>query len=1626
MAGVGDFIPDPVEEWAEDRAEEAGDFVEGLGDGTADALESVGWQDGANWVREKSGSAANAMGADVAELDLGQSEDPKKLIHGSPGKLRSTAGHLADFRRAFENVGNGLKKVDAGALKGEAARAFEEKVAGEPKRWFAAADACEKAARALNDFADTVEWAQGRARTAIDLYQRGKRAAAQARADHFEQLAAYGAALETYNALPAEKRDAADRPRKPGDPGDVGKAELTAARDLLEEARRQRDAALRTAAASVGAARDKAPAAPSYAEQVQDGLLGMHLEGSHRVGGLLRGSAGVLNYIHAVNPLHPYNLTHPAEYVTNLNATTAGLVQTVNDPGATAKTLYDQYQKDPAEGQGRLLPELLGTRGAGAAKKIAGAGRHTAGGKSAARGDLGKDGPETHKTKDCDRTCKGTDPVDLATGRMYLPQTDVVVPGALPLVFTRRVESGYRSGRWFGPSWSSTADQRLEIDAEGVVLVTEDGLLLAYPHPAPGQPTLPAMGPRQPLDRTPGGDYVLTDPETGHVRHFTGPEGAEPGGDGEARLAEITDRNGHRLTFEYATDGTPLGIVHDAGHHVRFTTEDGRITALHLAAAADDGSDLELVRYGYTDGDLTEVTGSSGLPLRFTYDDERRVIAWTDTNDRRYDYVYDNQDRCIAEGGTEGHLALRIDYGTADPRTGHRTTTVTTAQGHTSRYLIDRRSNVIAETDPTGAVTRTAYDAHDRVISRTDPLGHTTAFRYDEAGRLTAAVHPDGSESTASYNDLGLPTAVTHPGGAVWQQSYDEAGNRLTLTDPSGATTRYTYDDRGHPASVTDALGHTTTVRCDQAGRLLSVTDPLGGETAYERDALGRIVTVTDPAGGRTRLAWSVEGKLLRRTGPDGAEESWTYDGEGNCTTYTDAVGAVTRYEYTHFDLLAAQTGPDGVRYEFEHGPDLLLRTVTNPQGLTWTYSYDAAGRLVSETDFDGRTLTYAYDAAGRLASRTNALGETIRFAHDALGRITSKDAAGTITHYTYDRAGRLTEASNPDATVLLHRDRLGRIKSETVNGRTTSYRYDALGRRISRVTPMGAQATRTYDAAGRTASLSTSGHAFTYAHDPAGRELSRHFGERVTLTQTWDPAGRLTTQSLLAQPTRLRDPGTAGPDAAAWEPGAAGAAGPGVMPGAGAGSAPAPGTGAAAAAAPGAGTAGNGTTGSGPAGSSGTTDAAEIRQHRAYAYRPDGHLTAVHDQLGGGECRFDLDAAGRVTAVHAANWAERYAYDAAGNQTEAAWPSAHASPEATGPRTYTGTRITHAGAIRYEHDAQGRITLRQKKRPSRKPDTWRYEWDAEDRLTAVVTPDGTRWRYLYDPLGRRTAKQRLTADGSIAEEVTFTWDGTTLAEQTTTSLDLPNPVTLTWDHDGLRPIAQTERITAAGAPQHVIDARFFAIVTDLVGTPTELVDESGTITWHTRTTLWGTTTWAADSTAYTPLRFPGQYFDPETGLHYNYFRYYDPETARYTSPDPLGLAPSQNPSTYVRNPHKWADPLGLAPCPRSFADAKAQALRDAGIPEGAEPLDVNDYVSATGPEWQGSKQLMDDNHQPIYYREEYYETPSGELITFQDHWFGHQRPGEPGYQPPHVHVRPFDDPRNGQLPGCEEHYYYD
>jgi RHS repeat-associated protein len=764
--------------------------------------------------------------------------------------------------------------------------------------------------------------------------------------------------------------------------------------------------------------------------------------------------------------------------------------------------------------------------------------------------------------------------------------------------------------------------------------------------------------------------------------------------------------------------------------------------------------------------------------------------------------------------------------------------------GHTTVYQFNDSYQLVTETDPQGHHTHREWDRHDRLLSLTDALGHTTRYRYDAAGNRTAVVHPDGTTVRTAFNDLGLPTDIHQPDGTTWHLDYDAHGNRVTLTDPAGYHTRYAYHPHGGLASVTDPAGRTTHVTCDAAGLPVGLTDPVGAVTCCRRDAFGRPVEVTDAAGATTAFAWTVEGRPLRRTDPLGGTRRWEWDADGNLVAYTDENGGVTRYTYGPFGVPLTQTGPDGARYAFTRDARLALTAVTDPAGRSWTYTYDPVGRLLTECDYDGRTTRYTLDAVGRPATRTNAAGETVTYRYDALGRLVAKTLPdGRETTYTRDPLGRVVQAETPGVTLARAYDPLGNLLSETVNGRTLSLGYDATGRLTSRTTPSGHTSVWSYSEAGTPASLTTGGRVLTFEHDPVGREVSRQVGEHLALGREWDAGGRLTRLAA--------------------------------------------------------------TTGGRPAGG------------RAYRYRADGYPTAETTVPAGaagaaaGETaalttEFTLDPVGRITATTAVGDSEEYAYDATGNQTTATW-STPADTGATGPRTYDGTLLTRAGAIRYAYDAAGRVVFRQRTRLSRKPETWRYVWDAEDRLTEVVTPDGTRWCYLYDPFGRRVAKLRLgDAPESVAARTDFTWHYHALVEETT------DDRTLTWDYAGLQPLAQTESGTA---DEDEVDRRFYAIVTDLVGAPLELVAEDGTTAWRARRTVWGVTTAAPGSRTGTPLRFPGQYADEETGWHYNHNRHYDPATGRYTSPDPLGLLPAPNAHTYPRNPHVWVDPLGLTAC---------------------------------------------------------------------------------------------------------------
>lgn len=1076
----------------------------------------------------------------------------------------------------------------------------------------------------------------------------------------------------------------------------------------------------------------------------------------------------------------------------------------------------------------------------------------------------------------------GRDPVDMATGEMVLQQTDFQLPGLLPLTVQRTHSSAYAAGRLFGPGWSSTLDQRLQIDSSTVCLISTECVLLGYPHPDTEQAVLPAEGARLPLAGHDSG-YTVTDPNTGHTLHFP-PLGDLTATDDEPillPLSAIVDRNGHRIDYYYDDGGILTGITHSGGYDLDVETKNGLITAFALRGQNDEPAQ-ELIRYGYdAGGNLTEIINSSGQPLRFDYDTAGRMTRWTDRNGTEYHYTYDDHGRCTRTAGSGGYLDGTISYDT-----DNQATTETNSLGHQTTYHFNDTWQIERITNPLGHSTTYTWDRYDRLLTQTNPLGHTTRYDYDEQGNLTAITRPDNSRTVVEYNDLRLPIAVIAPEGTISRREYDERGNLTRATDPLGAVTRFAHDERGHTSSVTDALGATREFVTDSAGLPMRVTDGVGATTGFERDSFGRATAITDAAGFVTRLGWTVEGKLAWRTLPDGATERWNYDGEGNLCSHIDPLGQVTRTEITHFDLPSTAIRPDGTSLAFSYDTELRLISVTNQQGLTWLYHYDPAGNLVRETDFNGRAISYRHDAAGQLLERTNGAGETTTFVRGVLGGALERRTPDGTARFSYDEAGRLIEATDDDTRVTFQRDPLGRVVAETVNGRTVSSEYDSLGRRVRRETPSGMESVWEYDANDQHTALHANGRTMRFSYDLASREIQRSLGPAV-LDQEWDANHKLLSQTI--------------------------------------------------------------------------TGGEHTAQQRSYSYRADGFLTGIRDQITGSRT-FDLDRSGRVTTVQGQGWSERYGYDAAGNVITASWPAPRGSPdaEALGQREYSGTLIRRAGNIRYEHDAQGRMTLRERTRPFRNlVETWRYYWDTDDRMTGAVTPEGAHWRYQYDAIGRRVAKQRIASDDRVLEQVEFTWDGVRLAEQThTDGRHLADIRVTTWDYEpgSARPLAQRERSLRRRACQQLVEDQFRSIVTDLVGSPSELVDDQGKIARYYRTTLWGNTT---DTS--TPLRFPGQYHDNETGLNYNVHRYYDPASGRYASSDPLGLAAGPNLHRYVANPNEIIDPLGLAPEKYTkvlyhgsqgfkgdrFSLAEAQANKRPGTPRAGVHL-THDFIRAS------------------------------------------------------------------------------
>ncbi|MEV5826146.1 RHS repeat-associated core domain-containing protein [Spirillospora sp. NPDC052242] len=906
----------------------------------------------------------------------------------------------------------------------------------------------------------------------------------------------------------------------------------------------------------------------------------------------------------------------------------------------------------------------------------------------------------------------------------------------------------------------------------------------------------------------------------------------------------------------------PLTAISDRnGNRIDFLYEDQVLTEVRHS-----GGYRVLVDTAPTgDGDrrITALRAGDGTTLvRFGYDEAGDLTEVYDSSGLPQRFSYDDEHRLTGwvDRNDYWYRYTYDDQGRAVRGEG-------SAGVLNATFVYEPEASRTLVTDALGHTTVHRYNEFDQIVEETDPLGNVTRSEWDEFDRLLSRTDPLGHTTRFTYDERGNLTGARYPDGTSDATEYDELNLPVRRVRPDGAVWQWAYDERGNLTAETDPAGAVTAFAYDDRGGLVSVTDALGNTTRAELDAAGLPVTIIDASGGASHRSYDAMGRVIGHIDPTGARTAFAWTVEGRPASVTLPDGTVERWRYDGEGNQVEHTDPLGQTTRTEFGPLDLPSAVIRPDGSRLDFVHDAERRLSAVTNDAGLTWRYTYDAAGRLTGETDFNGRALAYALDAAGRLIARtNGAGETVSYT--------------------RDALGNIIEKTVVDQVTRFRHDLLGRLLEAVGP-DCELRLERDALGRITAETVDGAATTYARDPLGRVVRRRTPSGAEDTWAYTPVGvpaRLTTggqtigftYDLAGRETGRRIGGTTAL-AQQWD--AAGRLTAQSLWGA-----PAPGT-----------------------------DQARLLQHRTYAYRPDGNLTGVTDRLTGDRA-YTLDARGRITAVTAHGWSERYAYDVTGNLAHADHPDPDPDAAETGPREHEGTLVRRAGRTRYEHDAQGRIVLRERVTLSGKRRTWRFHWDAEDRLTTVETPGGSHWRYHYDPLGRRIAKHQYAPDGTHIQTYTYTWDGTRLAERAhRVHVRDHTPTTTTWTYrPGTHtPLTQTERHPAATAPQEWVDRRFHAIVTDLVGTPTELVGADGAVT-PARTSAWGAP--VTDVPSPCPLRMPGQYHDPETGLHYNFRRYYDPAAAGYLSPDPLGLAPQPNPHAYVPNPTTWLDPLGLTP----------------------------------------------------------------------------------------------------------------
>lgn len=1019
------------------------------------------------------------------------------------------------------------------------------------------------------------------------------------------------------------------------------------------------------------------------------------------------------------------------------------------------------------------------------------------------------------------------------------------------------------------------------------------------------------------------------------------------------RPIEIIHPNGYTQTFHYGEHDELTSISDSYGRELAFTwimqdtALSGSTVPLRwpLAVSKIDLPDGNAISYEY--GMLATINTGMAVPMperlekvkyldayenmvaqrQYHYEDARFPFYMTGVTDERNQRVaswtYDGNGRAISSEGVNGLNHFAVSY---DDTEGAEAATVTNPLGKQIAYVFHRDDTILKlqetrqiQSDTTSAVTSSIqYDDRGFVSQKTDEAGNITRYAYSDSGLLESLTKGAGTEmeqtsTTTWHPTLRLPTLIVEPGRETTNvytaagllssktvkdtttnatrttsYTYTASGQLKTLdgprTDVSDVTT-YDYDSHGNLSKITNALGQATGITAhDGAGRPLTLVDANSVITQLQYDARGRLTSTTTD-GKQTRLTYDATGNLQRITMPDGGFFDYGYDAASRLTSVKDALGNTLEYtldskgnrtETRIKDVAGVLRNTQRASYD---DLDRVLKAIGSQANQATQFTYDRLGNIHTQTDALGNTTTDHYDALNRLTQVEDALHGVTRYAYDSADNLTAvTDPHGNTTRYTYNAFGEQTQEISPDRGTLNYTyDAVGNRTSKTdARGILTRYSYDALNRLTAVEYPTTSlNVSFTYDQGqygkGRLTRMQDSTGITDYAYDVQGNLLQ----ETVTASgRTWAtsyfydvtnqligvtyPSGRIINyiRNQAGQITKVTQTYQGKTeivaDSIAYLP-----FGSEISR-----------------------RLGNGLV---------TTQTYDLDYQLAqistpavlsltYNYDFTGNILGIADNINSSKSQsFTYDKLSRLTQANGAYGNLGYTYDTVGNRLK----------KTADGKTETYTYAANSNRLLSRDGGLGESTK-----------AIVSVYDNQNRLSKV-TADGQNTTYQYNGKGERVSKTH----NSTSTRYHYDQEGRLITETQ------GGIVTAEYIYLNGKLLAFTS--------QDVNSQPISYVHIDHLGTPKALTNSSKKVIWRVEHKPFGDAIVQQDpegdgKAVVFNLRFSRQYFDQETGQHYNYLRDYNHQVGRYLSSDPIGINGDLNTYLYGNaNPIRFTDPTG-------------------------------------------------------------------------------------------------------------------